>query len=308
MTLRIDLIGTSGMRWPVHYEGKYSGVTLSEGGVVGLLDSPVETQWVEDTEMGVVYGGIRYLPRDMTLGFYLDDVAGGDSEIGRLESDFRMDFTAQPDEWDADFQHTQVAVESEMSGERRLTMQMREAPELKTERDPYTQQFYDITYEMRAPMPLWDSGEEVTVFEGSGTSGSGTIIVSNPTDTPLRHTWVLTRAKWTLPDPSWRGKKGSRQPSGPNASRTVVLPLITSDDQGVRITRERRKLHAMTLTGSNFLGRMNGQWIIHDIPPYTPPTALPISYVQAPSGGARVELRQPRLWTRPVGLEMPGLS
>ena len=308
MTLRIDLIGTSGMRWPVHYEGKYSGVTLSEGGVVGLLDSPVETQWVEDTEMGVVYGGIRYLPRDMTLGFYLDDVAGGDSEIGRLESDFRMDFTAQPDEWDADFQHTQVAVESEMSGERRLTMQMRETPELKTERDPYTQQFYDITYEMRAPMPLWDSGEEVTVFEGSGTSGSGTIIVSNPTDTPLRHTWVLTRAKWTLPDPSWRGKKGSRQPSGPNASRTVPLPLITADDQGVRITRERRKLHAMALTGSNFLGRMNGQWIIHDIPPYTPPTALPISYVQAPSGGARAELRQPRLWTRPVGLEMPGLS
>lgn len=308
MSLRIDLIGISGMRWPVHYEGKYSGVTLSEGGVVGLLDSPVETQWVEDTEMGVVYGGIRYLPRDMTLGFYLDDAAGGDSEIGRLESDFRMDFTAQPDEWDADFQHTQVAVESEMSGERRLTMQMREAPELKTERDPYTQQFYDITYEMRAPMPLWDSGEEVTVFQGSGTSGSGTIIVSNPTDTPLRHTWVLTRAKWTLPDPSWRGKKGSRQPSGPNAARTVALPLITSDDQGVRITRERRKLHAMTLTGSNFLGRMNGQWIIHDIPPYTPPTALPISYVQAPSGGARAELRQPRLWTRPVGLEMPGLS
>ncbi len=56
-------------------------------------------------------------------------------------------------------------------------------------------------------------------------------------------------------------------PSGPYAARTVALPEITSSDQGVRITRERRKLHAMTFTGSNFLGRMNGQWIIHDIPP-----------------------------------------
>ncbi|SDT94198.1 hypothetical protein SAMN04488548_13117 [Gordonia westfalica] len=53
---------------------------------------------------------------------------------------------------------------------------------------------------------------------------------------------------------------------------------------------------------------MNGQWIIHDIPPYTPPTLLPISYTNAPAGGARAELHQPRLWTRPVGLEMPGLS
>ncbi|SDT94181.1 hypothetical protein [Gordonia westfalica] len=78
--------------------------------------------------------------------------------------------------------------------------------------------------------------------------------MSNPTDTPLRQTWVLTRGKWTLPDPSWRGKRGQRAPSGPYAARTVALPEITSSDQGVRITRERRKLHAMTFTGSNFLG------------------------------------------------------
>ena len=308
MSLTISLIGTSGMWWPVHYAGRYTGVTLSEGGVQGLLDSPVETQWVEDTEMGVVFGGIRYLPRDMTLGFYLDDAAGGEAEIGRLESDFRMDFAAQPDEWDDDFQHTQVVVESELSGERRLTMQMREAPELKTERDPYTQQFYDVTYELRAPMPLWDSGKQVAVFEGSGTSGSGTILVSNPTDTPMRHTWVLTRGQWTLPDPSWRGKKGHRAPAGPYASRTLPLPLITADDQGVRITRERRKLVAMTFTGSNFQGRMDGKFLMHDIPPYTPPTLLPISYTNAPAGGARAELHQPRLWTRPVGLELAGLS
>ncbi|WP_139179915.1 hypothetical protein [Gordonia westfalica] len=306
--MQITLIGTSGMRWPVHGIERHAGLTLSEGGVEGLIDSPVETQWVEDTEMGVVFGGVRYLPRDMTLGFYVSDALSDETEIGRLESDFRMDFAAQPDEWDANFQHTQVEVGSDLSGERRLTMQLREAPELKTQRDPYTQQFYDITYELRAPMPLWDSGKEVTVFEGSGTSGSGTILVSNPTDTPLRQTWVLTRGKWTLPDPSWRGKRGQRAPSGPYAARTVALPEITSSDQGVRITRERRKLHAMTFTGSNFLGRMNGQWIIHDIPPYTPPTLLPISYTNAPAGGARAELHQPRLWTRPVGLEMPGLS
>ncbi len=116
---------------------------------------------------------MRYLPRDMTLGFYVSDALSDETEIGRLESDFRMDFAAQPDEWDANFQHTQVEVGSDLSGERRLTMQLREAPELKTQRDPYTQQFYDITYELRAPMPLWDSGKEVTVFEGSGTSGSG---------------------------------------------------------------------------------------------------------------------------------------
>ncbi|SDT94147.1 hypothetical protein SAMN04488548_13114 [Gordonia westfalica] len=62
MGMQITLIGTSGMRWPVHGIERHAGLTLSEGGVEGLIDSPVETQWVEDTEMGVVFGGVRYLP------------------------------------------------------------------------------------------------------------------------------------------------------------------------------------------------------------------------------------------------------
>ncbi|SDT94165.1 hypothetical protein SAMN04488548_13115 [Gordonia westfalica] len=48
----------------------------------------------------------------MTLGFYVSDALSDETEIGRLESDFRMDFAAQPDEWDANFQHTQVEVGS----------------------------------------------------------------------------------------------------------------------------------------------------------------------------------------------------
>jgi len=306
----IDIsIVANGTVWPVHrgksVTGREPGITLVEDGVAGLMDAPIETNWIEDTERGSVWAGERFLARDLTLGFCVSDELAGSSIAGQLESEFRMAFSSRPDRWDPDWQPTKVLVDSDLSDERWLYVQMHEVPAMKMPRDPFGQKIYDIAYEVRAGQPLYESEKVVEVFEGSGTSGSGTITVSNPTDVEMRHTWVLTRATWTIPDPSWTGARGAREPGGDQADRTIPLPPITEEDQGVRITRGRRQLHAMTFNKTNFLGRMNGNWVRFDIPPYTPPTELPISYIDAPSGGARAELHQPRFWTRPVGLELP---
>ncbi|MFT4125071.1 MAG: hypothetical protein QM662_02420 [Gordonia sp. (in: high G+C Gram-positive bacteria)] len=303
--LRIAIIGQSSTRWPVHGYGRLEGLTLAEDGVEGLMDAPVETEWIDDTEMGAVFSGERYLPRDLTLGFYFSDELAGSTLAGKLESDFRRDIGYRLDRWDPDPKPVTIEVYSELSGTRTLSVQMRETPAMKMPTDPYGKRIYDIAYEMRAAMPLFDSGAVTTVFESAETEASGTILVSNPTDMPMRHTWILTQGVWTISDVSWEGARGARAPGGDYADRTIELPEILSTDGGVRITRERRSLHATTFTGANFLGRMNGNWVRFDIPPYTPETELPISYTGAPDGGARAELYQPRLWSRPVGLELP---
>lgn len=302
--MNIALVGTT--RWPVHGDDRAPGITLADSGVDGLIDSPLETEWIDDTELGSVFAGERYLPRDLKLGFFISDELARTPIAGRLESDFRTEFSTRPDPWDPNPTTAKVEVTSELSGLRWLSdVVLKETPEMKTERDPYTHKLYDLTYHLRAGMPLWDSGKEVTVFEGTTASKSGTIPISNPTDMPMRHTWVIAGigAKVTLPDPSWLGPKTARVPGGDYATRTVPLPQITAADQGVRITRERRKLHAQTFTGSNFLVRMLGNWIRFDIPPYTPPTQLPVSYSGA-TNGCRIECHQPRLWSRPLGLEL----
>lgn len=308
--LDVNLIAPDGSKWVVHSAlsgNRTAGITLSEGGVAGLMDVEFETFWIDDTE-GSVFGGQRMLPLDMPLGFYLSDELAGTSVGGQIESDFRRCFAPQADKWDPADRLPQIEVVSELSGARRVPVHLKEAPVMKTERDPYSRRYYDIVYSLRGVISGWSGETIVEAFEGSGASGSGFVTVSNPTDLPMRQTWVLTRAKWTIPDVSWQGPKGERVPHGTHAARSLSLPLITEADQGVRITRQRRVLHASTFTGTNFLGRMNGQRLVYDIPPYTPPTQLPISYTNAPAGGARAELHQPRVWSRSVGLELPEVT
>lgn len=303
----ITLIDRYNTRWLVHggrSKRQRPGITIGEGQVDGIYDAPLETEWIDDTDMGAIPVGARYLPRDITLGFHISDELGGSAFGGQLESQFRRVFSAQRDPWDPGFRHARIEAVTDMSGRRWLEVQMREATETDMKVDPVSRKYFNMVYHLRAGMPLWESKKTVEAFEGAGASASGMIEVSNPTDMPMRHTWRLTRAQWTLPDPSWQGPEGKRVPAGEHADRTVPLPQIEVSDGGVVITRERRKLHAKTFTGANFLARMNGNWLRFDIPPYTPRTELPISYTGAPTGGARAELHQPRLWSRPWGMEL----
>lgn len=305
--INITLVGRSRLRWLVHAgldrgAGRESGLTLTAGGVAGLMDAPIETDWTEDTSDGSVFSGERFLPRDMDLGFAFSDELAK-SRGGEIESQFRLEFGARQDRWDPGFTHTKVEVESELSGVRWLEVQLREQPDMKMELDPYSREVYEVAYGLRAGQPLWQSKKKVTEFEVSGASGSGFIEISNPSDTEMRHTWVLTQGDWVLPDPSWTSAPGKRVPGGEFPTRTVPVKVLAADG-GARITRERRKLHAQTFTGANLLGRMNGVWVKFDIPPHTPKTLLPISVANAPAGGARAELHQPRFWSRPVGMEL----
>ncbi|MBM4508936.1 hypothetical protein GS421_03240 [Rhodococcus hoagii] len=129
---------------------------------------------------------------------------------------------------------------------------------------------------------------DVTHWETSGTSGSGTITVSNPTDVEMFQTWVLTRGTWTVPDVSWTGRPRRRTPGGLYGSRSIPLKPVTSTHGTLTIQLDPMHVMMQSANGTNVMGEVGGgYYFMHTIPPHTPKTQLPISVTGAPAGGAR---------------------
>jgi hypothetical protein len=117
--------------------------------------------------------------------------------------------------------------------------------------------------------------------------------------------WIVTVGTFTLPDVQWVGSKGQRAPGGANATRALTLAPITPLNGGAVIDLDGSNLMIRDANNTNILGQQAGNFFNYPIPPYTPPTLLPVSYTNAPSGGAMIQLVQPQTWSRPWGLELP---
>ena len=296
------IYGVDRSRWDVH--GPLAGrqkVWIGESQLQAIYDAPLESRWVSSTGRSLLPRRRKWLPRDFTVGFHVD---GEDEALGgQIESALTLALGAEPYPWDPQRTTARMVVTAPLQthGPRTLYFEAREAPELAATLDPITQEYANTIFACRAGVePMWESAAEVVAFEGSGTSGSGFITVSNPTDLPCEYTVELTPATWTIPDPSWVGRVGEVAPGGAHAGRTLPV-VVTAADGIARLTRRRSNLLAQTSTGANLIARQQGQFLIYDLPPWLPETQLPISYTGAPAGGARAEYTLPRLWTRPWG-------
>jgi hypothetical protein len=291
--------------------GGLEGVWNLQGGVKGIYDAPVKTTWKTGAfQDGSTQKAVKRLHRDMVLGFGVVDTENRGAEEN--ESDFRQIFDYAVDEWDDEPEPTTLHMVTDRSGERRLDLLMYDTPEINdADIDPIEQQYFGLILKVRAGQPDWyeldpTTGKEFKSFWQNGaTDAEGYIEVYNPTDRPCRQEWVLTRATWTVPDLSWRGGKYRRRPGGQWADRALALEPITDVQGGIRISLDPQKLHIRDFNNTNAVASMlkPGLRFLHVIPPYTPRTLIPISYINAPAGGARAELIQPRRWTRPWGQE-----
>lgn len=279
------------------------GVWLAKGQVQGIYDAPVQTTWRTGAfQEGSTQKGRKYLHRDMVLGFHIKDTT---NTYELNESVFRQIFEYEPDPWDSGWTPTTIEVETELSGVRKLDVLMWETPEFESDLDPQMQQHGNLILKLRAGQPFWYSDDVFTSFASTSTSASGTIGVSNPTDQVMYHKWVLTQATWTLPDFSWSGGRGTRAAS---SSRTISGITVTSSNGGAVVDLDRQELMFRDANNTNILAQLAGKFFEYPIPPYTPLRFLPVSYSGAPSGGATVQLRQPRRWSRPWGLELPDVG
>lgn len=303
----IALLGANGQR--LDLAGRNAGrqgVILAAGQVKGIYGAPIQGDWRRAArQRGGTFKGRNHAWRDLALGMHLfgDDNPNG---IEWLDSLIDQMIPDDIDEWDPNEPLARLVIRSKKDT-RKLSFIRYDDTDFEPEFDPTheDEQYENPIYKVRAGMPFWEGKADVTHFRGNATSESGHIEVWNPTPVVMCQAWVLTRAQWTIPDPSWIGPKGKRVPGGEFASRAIPLLPIDSVHAGARINYDPMRLMLESWSGTNLLGSNGGQsFFMHKIPPYTPRTWLPISYTGAPPGGARAELRQPRLWPKPWGGEL----
>lgn len=265
------------------------GVWLAHGQVDGIYDAPVTTTWKAGAfQEGGTQRAHRNVARDMLLGFHIVDTT---TAWEFNDSEFRLIFDYELDPWWGDaYTPTVLEVETDTSGVRSIDVLMYEPPSFDMSTDPAAQQHSNVIFKLRAGQPFWSSADHISKWTGSG---SGQVTVTNPTDRISYQKWVLTPGSWTLPDFAWQGPPTQRTPA---SSRTVPV-TVTAENGGAVIDLDGRELMFRDLNNTNILGQQAGVFFVHAIPPYTPPTALPVS------GSGTVELRVPQRWSRPWGLE-----
>lgn len=275
------------------------GITFGKDQVKGLYETPADVEYARARKQrGATFKGIELPDRKMQIGF---NVAGRGGNWSDRHGFLRSLFTYHLDPWwDEDELARFVAGVDD--DRRELHVAMSKEPQFAPAIDPARLQYGNVFYELIAAQPLWESPTIVTEFTTSGSSGSGTIPCSNPTDQTMFHTWKLTRGTWTLPDVSWTGAPRRRVRGGLYGNRMIPLLPVTSSHGTVEITLDPMKVMFRDAGQTNVMGQVGGgYWFMHAIPPHTPPTNLPISVTGAPAGGARAELHQPRLWGSFIG-------
>jgi len=284
------------------YEQVTHGVHLYEDQVAGIYDAPIKSTW----KTGAFQDGSRQkaykkLHRDMELGFGILENLTSTYEFH--DSVFRQLFDYELDQWETTPTKTVMDIETDLSGTRSLDVLMYEQPEFSPAHDPIMDQFGNIILKLRAGQPMWYEDDAVTVFTSTSGSASGYITVHNPTDQIMRQKWILTPAIWTLPDRQWIGGRGARTVGGAQAGRFAVVPVTTANG-GAVVDLDRQNLMFRDANDTNILAQLAGTIFAFPIPPYTPPTQLELTYSGAPAGGAMAQLVQPRLWSRPWGMEL----
>lgn len=298
--------GGSGAEFHTHgREAGAEGVWNAKGQVRGIYDAPVKTTWKTGAfQEGSTQKAKKVLHRDLELGFHITETRVPPRSAEDNESEFRKIFDYEVDQWDDHPEPTTLHVETDKSGERKLDVLLYDTPVCEPDLDPLMQQYFNLILKLRAGEPMWYEDDVITTYSSGATASSGFITVENPTDQPMRHKWILTRARWTLPDFSWKGGKYRRRPGGEHANRTLTLPDLTEVHGGAVVSLDTVKdLMIRSVHYTNLLPLMGGKFFQYVIPPYTPRQQLPVSYTNAPAGGAMCKLVQPRRWSRPWGLE-----
>lgn len=305
----VTIFGVDGTRWDVH--GPLAGaqkVWIGQGQLSGILDAPLESAWAESARGGGArHVRDRYLPRDLTIGFHVDGT--GDLVRGATAAAFARALTAPPYRWSPSKRSARIVVETALSGTRELAVRGTQVPNIDVGRDILADEYENPVYNLRAGIPWWSTGlyqpgGVLPAFETGSSSGSGTVTVANPGDVPARYSVALTPGVWEVPDRSWSGEIGAVAPGGDHADRTVTV-TVPAPAGGAVLSRDPRRLPITGADGSNLISAQEGKFLIFDLPPWTPPTALPISVSGAPGSGARAEYRIDVNFTRAWGMEAP---
>lgn len=303
----VELFGVDGSHHVLSGEGVeniYLGTSPQ-----GLYDSPVETTYKSGAfEIGGKLTKVtrRYRSLMLPIAAYAYDP----EEWAEADSQIRKCFDYEIDPWDPNANPAIIRITTDRSGPRELGVFMSESPVMEMETDPHGYEHSVLPVPLIAPEPDWKSPAEVSSATFADTSGQQMVTISNPTPLPMMHTWIIAGVGTVaLPDFSWTGPKYGRVPGVDQATgkdhseRMLTIEVLPEDGGGITAEVDRMKIPFRNVVNSmRPTAASRGNRLLYKVPPYTPPTQVPV-WVTGAQPGLTVSCVQPRLWTRPWGTE-----
>ncbi|MFE7717483.1 phage tail protein [Nocardia rhizosphaerihabitans] len=294
--------------WGIHGHGAdHRGVHLGLS-PTGLFDEPVETLWNSTAfQIGATPGGYRIHKRDLILPFEI--VNTPEASWQRNDSNFRKAFSYEFD--------SKLWCRTDDWGSRWLDLRLNREPEFAPDQDPFDKQYGHVVYSLTAGYPRWRE-HDVTDQWVSSTDTSdglswaeGTVTVSNPTDTEMWLMWVLQAypgAVYKLPDFSFGDNRFFLGEA--HEDRVITMPALIAGEH-LRVNTDEEQDQVRSDIDTQVYQRMRGIRFLYPIPPYLgtmnhpdikTPVELPVAVKGAPAG-VGVQVRCPRNWSRPWGLD-----
>lgn len=256
----------------------------------GLYSTSFRTRTTSGAfEVGGRFAGHTIPIREMVLGFnILDNGDGIDAAVSRFRKLWRVGRQIQ-------WKYTTA-----LSGPRTLWVQLSEEINLTTEYDRNVSEFVHATVSAIALQPMYEGVEEsVSWSNPSSGSHTGSLIIDNPTDQDLWLEWTIDPATmWAFPDFSFGNEERYERPADADAERMIVTPVLT---QKLSVMADKQFDTYVFEDLSNGAGLFNGVKPQYWVPPYTPPTEVPVA-VNGPAD-ATITCTMRRLWSAESGLE-----
>lgn len=262
----------------------------------GIYDEPTEAIWNSHAyQIGASFGGIRVHKRDVVLGLEVIDTPDAtwqenDSELAKgwsFEADSRLWITTE-------------------KSRRYLELRKDKEPLFAPDTDPFQAQYGHIVYNLGAGFPRYC--EQDYTFTTRLTPGEWAYVpVWNPTDIKAWPKWMLENqpgAVYEIAD--WSFGNGQYKAAKEHRNRTVKLPKLVAADKTVRVDTDSSEEQVKADGNTAIWLRMMGRSFLYGIPPYTgtkaKPVLLPIR-VTGTNKPCLIQVRVPRHWSRPWGLE-----
>ncbi|RBO87960.1 hypothetical protein [Nocardia puris] len=286
----VEVEGCDGSRFVISGVGMGAqGVWLGTD-VAGIYDAPVRTIYgSHSSQIGSTYYARRNLQRDIVFGVTVGNTTG--RTWGQADSAWRKAWSYDRD--------TRLWITTEDS-RRHLRLRLGEQPAFEPERDPHMTKVERVVMTCVAGDPWWYEEPVTDAFVATGPESQGAVTVSNPTDVEIWLEWIVQGpGRWVLPDFSWGDNRFRRAEE--DRHRRISLPMARAD-QVFWVQSDPFADQLRDMNGSQVWSLMNGVAFLYPVPPWTPETELPVSVTDAEEG-AGLQVRCPRTWSRPWGLQ-----
>jgi hypothetical protein len=264
-----------------------------------LYDPPVETIYNSTAfQIGGDYAGMKEGMLEFQLAF---KVRPSRDRIWRFnESRFRKALSYKQD----------IKLRVKIGSTHRwLNVRLRKNPKVKVIVDPNKIKYGLMLCTFVAAYPRWLENDTVDQFvTETDTTASGieegALWVSNPTDQEIWLRFVTQGTEgivWHLPDHSFGDDRYDRAVE--DEDRMVQMcSLIDGEHVKVDTSDSTKGGQVVSSIDTEVYQRMGGKEFLYPVPAYTPRMQLPVFVENAPIG-AGIQVRCPRTWTRPYGLE-----